>query len=97
MRWLTLNATELGLIVLGSVLYLLAREIQVLHTAIRWVSVVVAVWLVLSVLGDVFRRIPSTVKQLAEQQEVRARYLQNIITSIALRCTAIVIFAAAVR
>jgi hypothetical protein len=97
MRWLILNAVEIGLISLSGVLYLVASEIQVLHTPVRLASLALAIWLVFSVLGDVFQRIPSALKLLAEQQDVKARYLRNIITSIALRCIAIVAFIAVVR
>lgn len=97
MRWLFLNAIEIGLIGLGSILYLLAIEIQVLHTPVRLVSVALSLWLVFSVLGDVFQRIPSALKLLAEQQEVKVRYLKNIITSVALRCIVIAICLAAIR
>jgi hypothetical protein len=97
MRWFFLNAIEIGLIGIGGVLYLLATEVQVLHTPVRLLLVALAVWLVFSVLGDVFQRIPGALKLLAEQQEVKARYLQNIITSIALRCIAIAAFATAIR
>ena len=97
MRWLFLNAVEIGLIILGGVLYLIASETQALHTPVRLVSVALAIWFAISVLGDVFQRIPSTLNLLAEQQDVKARYLRNIITSIVLRCIAITAFIAVIR
>ncbi len=97
MRWLILNALELGLISLGCVLYLVADKTQVFHTPVRLLSVALAIWLVFSVLGDVFQRIPSTLELLAEQQDVKTRYLRNVITSIVLRCIAVAIFIAVIR
>jgi undecaprenyl pyrophosphate phosphatase UppP len=96
MRWFFLNAVEIGLIGLASILYLLASESQSFHTVVRLASVALAVWLFFSVLSDT-RVIHNTLKLLVEQQEVKRRYLQNIVTSIVLRCTAIAIFVAAIN
>ncbi len=96
MQWLILNAVELGLISLGGVLYLVAGEVQLLQTPVRLVSVALAIWLVISVLGDVLQRVPTTLGLLAEQKDVKARYLRNIVTSIVLRCIAVAIFIAVI-
>ena len=97
MQWLYKHPIEAILVLLGYFLSNFSENPNSFSGVIRISSLLLVLWLFLTLIKDIFTNIPNTVSILSDQPDVRWRYAAGMVISVFLRFMAIFFFYNAIQ